>query len=174
MGTGLRRLRLNILKIINILLELGLYKPKELYTILELIHDKTPMLFVEEKDVLTDGFDCPEEESHHVYTPLYHEMIACIVNQATVLYTDEAYMDCIKKRGKKGKINIGQHFMKSIYKLYFHKKNVFNKLCFNLFDGILNSLGPLINEDGSPNFLEIYASRSTFMNIFDINNDLFL
>jgi hypothetical protein len=30
------------------------------------------------------------------------------------------------------------------------------------------------NPDGSPNYLEIYSSRSTFMNLFDITNDYFL
>lgn len=32
----------------------------------------------------------------------------------------------------------------------------------------------MTNEDGSANEREIYASRTTFMNLFDIQNDLFL
>jgi hypothetical protein len=61
-----------------------------------------------------------------------------------------------------------------LHKVYFNKKDSFNRLCFAFFDGILASLGQVTHPDGSPNYLEIYSSRSTFMNLFDITNDLFL
>jgi len=107
-------------------------------------------LFIEEKD-FNDGFYCLEEESQMVYTPLYHEVIACILNQATVLKSDESYMYCINKRKENHKkVSLDKHFHKVIHKLYFNKKDLFNKLLFNLFDGILNSIGALKNDDGSP------------------------
>jgi len=61
-----------------------------------------------------------------------------------------------------------------VEKLYFNEKEKFNKVSFLFFDGILYSLKNLYNENGTENERAMYASRTTFMNLFDINNDLFI
>ena len=174
LGSGLRRLRLNILKMIKIVFELGLWNIEELPSFLELIHAKLQLLFCEENE-FSDNFKCDPEESAEAYDPYYHENIACIINQATMLHTDKAFMNCFISKTNKGKhIPIEERITNSINRVYFNKKDSFNRMCFLLYDGILHSLGNLVNPDGTSNQQECYASRSTFMNLFDINNDLFL
>jgi hypothetical protein len=122
-----------------------------------------------------DNFECDEDETLEAYNGSYHENIACIINQATMLHTDEAFMNCFVEKNSAGKtIPVVTRITDSIKRVYFNKKDSFNRMSFLLFDGILHSLGELTNPDGSPNEQEAYASRSTFMNLFDINNDLFL
>lgn len=91
-----------------------------------------------------------------------------------MLHNDEAYMNVFVEKTSKGKLmSIPERINQSIQRVYFNKKDSFNRMCFALFDGILNSLHDLVNVDGSVNEMEVFASRSVFMNLFDINNDLF-
>lgn len=108
-------------------------------------------MFKEEKD-LNDGFLCPENETQKSYTPYYHENIASIINQSVILISDDAYINCISESKKNQKMTLDEQLAKSLSKVFFNQKQFFNKVSFNLFDGILNSLGELVNEDGSPNF----------------------
>jgi len=84
LGSGLRRLRLNILKIIKILFELGLWTIEELPSFLELIHAKLQLLYCEENE-FNDSFKPDLEESAEAYDPSYHENIACIIASNTKL-----------------------------------------------------------------------------------------
>jgi hypothetical protein len=178
-----------VLKTIKILFEIGLWEIAELPQFLELIHAKLQLLFCEENE-FGDDFKPDENETGSAYNPFYHEMIACIINQATMLHNDEAYMNVFVETTAKGRIIPPLERVKnSITRVYFNKKDSFNRMCFALFDGILHSLKPFdpSNDglDGSkgnaPKPLhpqlrekEMFASRTTFMNLFDINYDLFL
>jgi hypothetical protein len=97
LGSGLRRLRLNILKIIRILFELGMWTVAELPEILDTIHTKIPMFFCEETE-FDDGYNCPESQRASVYDPIYHENIASIINHSTILHNDEAFMWAIDEK----------------------------------------------------------------------------
>ena len=139
LGSGLRRLRLNILKIIKILFELGLWTIEELPSFLELIHAKLQLLYCEENE-FNDSFKPDLEESAEAYDPSYHENIACIINQATMLHTDKAFMNCFVSKNAKGKnIPVEDRISTSINRVYFNKKDSFNRMCFLLYDGILHS-----------------------------------
>ena len=136
LGSGLRRLRLNILKMIKIIFELGLWKISELPAFLELIHAKLQLLFCEEKE-FGDDFVAEDKEMSSAYDPYYHENIACIINQATVLHNDEAFMNCfVEYDSRKRLIPIHERISTSVARAYFNKKDSFNRMCFALFDGI--------------------------------------
>lgn len=172
LGGGLRRMRLNLLKIIKYLFELGIWSGKEVFRLCDLLHSKLQLLFNEENE-FGDIYEPEETEKGSAYDPFYHENIGSIINHATILYTDELFKSCMSENREKG-FDIQKHILELMENLYFKKKDTYNKINFLLFDGILYSLKDLYNPDGSVNEKEAYASRTTFMNLFDIDNDLFI
>ena len=172
LGGGLRRMRLNLLKIIKYLFELGIWQGKEIFKLLDLLHSKLQLLFNEENE-FGDVYEPEQTEKGSAYDPFYHENIASIINHTTVLYTDELFKQCLTENREKD-FDIQKHIEALTDKLYFNNKDKYNKINFLLFDGILYSLRSMYNEDGSENEKEVFASRTTFMNLFDIDNDLFI
>ena len=138
LGSGLRRLRLNILKMIKILFELGLWEIKELPDFLELIHAKLQLLFCEETEY-GDDFEPDNNEMGSAYDPWYHENIACIISQSTMLHNDEAYKNVFNTKVNGRFVPAIDRVNDSIKRVYFNKKDSFNRMCFALFDGILHS-----------------------------------
>ena len=65
---------------------------------------------------------------------------------------------------------------KAINRIYFNNKNSFNRLGFIYFDGILPTLKGNMKEKDQNIALDkdVFSSRVPFMNLFDINNDLFV
>ena len=172
LGGGLRRMRLNLLKIIKYLFELGIWSGKEVFKLCDLLHSKLQLLFNEENE-FGDIYEPEATEKGSAYDPFYHENIGSIINHATILYTDELFKSCMSENREKN-FCIQKHITELMENLYFKKKDTYNKINFLLFDGILYSLKDLYNPDGSVNEKEAYASRTTFMNLFDIDNDLFI
>jgi hypothetical protein len=72
LGGGLRRLRLNLLKLVRSLFELGLWNNKEVPSLLELLHSKLQMLFVEENE-FGDIYNPESNERGSAYDPYYSE-----------------------------------------------------------------------------------------------------
>ena len=175
LGEGLRRMRLNLLKMIKALFELGLWHTDEVPSLLESLHSKLQMLFVEENE-FGDDYNPESNERSCAYNPSYHECLASIINHVCILDADEGFKSCMPswQIGGGHTLTDGEKITKAISKLYFNNKDKFNRLNFLFFDGILHSLGDLADENGRTNEKEVYASRSTFMNLFDINNDQFL
>lgn len=172
LGGGLRRMRLNMLKMTRYMFEIGLWRTKDLPRLMDLLHSKLQLLFAEEHE-FGDDFRPHEHEKGSAYDPFYHENIAAIINHTTILKTDELYKIAMNDTTD-GTITPVGKIKDLIQRFYFVKKEDFNKVQFLFFDGILYSVKDVYNEDGSLNEKEVYSSRTTFMNLFDINNDLFV
>ena len=130
------------------------------------------MLFVEENE-FGDIYDPESNERGSAYDPYYSENLASIINHAIILDSDEKFKSCMTHLNPDGK-TYTEKIETAISKLYFNQKENFNRLCFLFFDGILHSWRDDPQEAQNAKEQQIWASRTTFMNIFDINNDIFL
>ena len=126
LGGGLRRMRLNLLKIIKYLFELGLWQGKEVKRLLDLLHVKLPMLFNEDNE-FGDIYEPEEDQKGSAYDAYYHENIACIINHATILYTDELFKHCLVERSG---FTMQENVLDLIDRLYFNDKDKYNKVAF--------------------------------------------